>query len=1452
MTLVVDREAVLRCKRLESEKIVLSRKRKLRELYAVAQCTDRRPQQHLDLAAASTPHATTSSSVHANAETGFLEANNIEKGRFFNPTTLPSLFLHTPSHQEPPHPSPSPSPSPLLATKPAPLILNHAIPQTAQQNGGQPNQLPFALGHKALRPNQDVPQKVEGAVAVSATAHASGIEGRIGQNQASKAAQTDPITASASSHINTAELHPLVNLSPSITEQLSSPASTSDPFSVHTPLANTESMDTSPDNDSSSVDARKTSSNVMRLAHQGKYPPDIQDVVDADVIKRILAQPRGTVDVSEPKLKSPLRVTTPDDQLRLEEAQAAASSLKNGRDFFQDQLPQSSPAPVLDRDISVLGKRHSIVLPPEETNIEDIVSPDQPTNPLTLHPQITEDSLVAEPEIFASQTGILNIGPPDYRPSQTPSDITASKVISDVTGDSQDPTSKESSPARPDSDSTVKKEKAPDRSSITSPSISSSPRPIKPRISKQKERRLSSIVFAKQRRILKPDPLNLVTTGPYSASPKPPQDTQDYLLPLFIAQTAQPLSTLLSSAHKTVTTSNQYVDFHEKQDCRILKRISHLQYSNRWSFRQMKRSTEPIRPRSHWDYFLQEMKWMQTDFREERKWKTAAARNMAVCCAEWINSNPEDRKSLQVKIKQSVGISVTQQQDEGISMSDPPPKTLLSPLPAASDQTKALSLISKDEGEDTIQPPAAIFVLPVNDIVFGIPKTPSSDKLLSELPLYEPPRDLPSHEHPSSKICPDSSWKTPAVPVSKYMLGKMVADDSGPPRKKSRYDYWSDDDEATDAAPEIINSAFSFYGARKSRFELTPEQTDVALFNPDNKHIRDRIHAGHQFRPPSEHAMPSQSFFESRLSSQWTWTEDDELRALVREYSYNWSLISSMLSPKSLFSSGAERRTPWECFERWISLEGLPADMQKTQYFRAYNARLEAAQRNILSQPAPGQQQQQQQPQQGQGQPNSTPTTAIPQQRRRATTSIRVDRRKATKHLALIDAMRKLAKKRESTVQKQQHAAGLAAQRKANEGIQPRQPVHSPATFSKMKYERELKYQEKAEEYRQRMIATQRAAIQQRAAQVGQQQSAMNGTVHPQRANMPATANSIGSMGTNLQNGPNQLSAPNQTRPPSTIQSIPNVMSGQSSVGMPVSMSPGMNLGQPMAMKGIPTGPTAQRIPDVRIQEETSRLSAEQKARAAHQMQQFHLQQQHMQQRQQLQQQQQRQFQGQQARLGQLGPSSSPNSSTLSIASVQQSMRDNSAMMAALQAVNPNTNMMSTSPANPYSIPGNAMGSPRLSHTYPSQTNQQQLLGGLSPAMNPINPQYKPKYPNMSPEQQYQRKFLQQQQRMTQEALTAAAGGVAHVGSGLIQQPAMPITNDIYAQYIRTQQANQSRTLTNQALGPVGLMNGMPGSAQRPPSRSATPQMQRTSSVQGPAQQGQSPSLSQAQMALGQ
>jgi chromatin modification-related protein VID21 len=572
-------------------------------------------------------------------------------------------------------------------------------------------------------------------------------------------------------------------------------------------------------------------------------------------------------------------------------------------------------------------------------------------------------------------------------------------------------------------------------------------------------------------------------------------------------------------------------------------------------------------------------------------------------------------------------------------------------------------------------------------------------------------------------------WRREALPLSKYVEGKMVLKFEGPPKKKSRFDYEEEDDDEE----QVV---FGEPGGQKNRI-LPPEKTDVALFNPEHKHIRERIHNSHQFRPPSEFPMPLQSFYEHRAPSQWTWSEDDDLKGLVREFSYNWSLISNILQPKSLYTSGAERRTPWECFERWIHLEGLPADMVKTHYFRAYTTRIESANRIVMAQ---AQLQAQQPNANGQLQP---------QARRRPTTSIRVERRRNQKHLTLVDAMRKLAKKRETNAQKQQHAQGMAAMRKANE--QPQQAVnrngvgHTPQDFSRMKAEREDAMRERLAEMQRRQEANRR--LQRTAAQNPQQAGLPNG-VPQQRA-----AGALAPNGTPVATGQN-LTVPGQARPP---RPMPPQMPGQP-------MPNGLRVPQPI-INGVPQAPMQGQMPlpnpalDVGLVTRAHQISQHQQA---------------------ILRQQQGQIPGQSPQMH----NSPPRMNGMPAPGFPMP----NGMMPPF---NPNVSgASSSSPGGHVPSPGQA-GSPRMGHNplqYPNGVSHVQIL----------EHQIKTKFPQATQEQvtrmiseQLAKSVHQQQQRqgIAQSAMNAAAGGAAMNGMGQAGQA----TPQLYAQMLRQQQENQQK-----------------------------------------------------------
>ncbi|KAL9007112.1 MAG: hypothetical protein Q9188_000147 [Gyalolechia gomerana] len=915
---------------------------------------------------------------------------------------------------------------------------------------------------------------------------------------------------------------------------------------------------------------------------------------------------------------------------------------------------------------------------------------------------------------------------------------------------------------------------------------------------KEKDKgKLSTVVFARKQ-MLQPDrPLEKLQSWKNDASEIKARN-QEYFLPLFHAQAASPprapaINRLIGSASKTLTTANHYVDYHEQQDCRILSRIEQLQKTNRWSLRQLERSVEPERPALHWDVVLGQMKWLRTDFREERKWKMAAASSVANWCAQWVTSSKEERLMLQIKPRSPPSIQQA--------------ATELAPTPdlvpsGEDDFSDAAEYEADNVAVFSGKAPAAIFSMAPDMFSFGLEKTPSADQLLQELPLYQPSVEIQQAALLQSRVTPDKEWKTVLLPVSRFAKGKLLSHDEGPPRKKSRYDY-ADLDEDHEFSLTVSDLDDKTPDPR-------PKQDDVALFNPENKHIRDRIHAGHAFRPPSEHVMPSQSFFESRQSSQWTHAEDDELRRLVREYAYNWSLISSCLSFPSAFSSAAERRTPWECFERWIGLEGLPAEMAKTQYFRAYHQRLQAAQTTHEAQ---------QQGLQLQQAGNMPP-------RRRSTQPFWVERRRNMKHVHLVNAMKNLARKREATVKKPEKVVEAAATRKAASAAHPRHAMQTPQEFSRLRHERDMKMQEQARLYRMQMMQQQKVHAAQRAGVQSSQHPPGANLAQPGRNAIQAVPNGNGPAnllpnGQIHQNLGNQPRPPQMSRPSNGVQTNGSFPANQQ--GIPHAPM------QPAHMLGPVRLPPQMGSDNQRVFQEVSRVQAEQ---------QRFLQQQ---QRQQQQQQQHTQMNGQ----------TSP-----SLANSNFLPPNGSSGHATFQR-------QSGSPsANGAPTPNGSSSSPRV--TNPSQP--QALSSGVMPTINQISNQLRARNPNATPEQISQMATDRlKQYHVTHShahaAMQAAAGNSANataVNGHAIgnlqgppqQQPAAAMMNanpltatQQYAQMIRNQQQNQQQHQQNRS-------SGTPHSGQ-PSSRGTTPQIHRTPSAQG---SHPSPSLvpSQAQVAGGQ
>lgn len=70
-----------------------------------------------------------------------------------------------------------------------------------------------------------------------------------------------------------------------------------------------------------------------------------------------------------------------------------------------------------------------------------------------------------------------------------------------------------------------------------------------------------------------------------------------------------------------------------------MQRVTELQRDGLWTERRLPKIQEPPRPKAHWDYLLEEMLWLATDFAQERKWKKAAAKK----CARMVQKYFQDK-----------------------------------------------------------------------------------------------------------------------------------------------------------------------------------------------------------------------------------------------------------------------------------------------------------------------------------------------------------------------------------------------------------------------------------------------------------------------------------------------------------------------------------------------------------------------------------------------------------------------------------------------------------------------------------------------------------------------------------------------------------------------------------------------------------------------------------------
>ena len=86
----------------------------------------------------------------------------------------------------------------------------------------------------------------------------------------------------------------------------------------------------------------------------------------------------------------------------------------------------------------------------------------------------------------------------------------------------------------------------------------------------------------------------------------------------------------LSSVLENSFSSQEDIAVEAKKEAEVLKRVAELRKEGIWTLSRLPKVQEMPRCKAHWDYLLEEMHWLATDFAQERRWKRGVAKKVSL------------------------------------------------------------------------------------------------------------------------------------------------------------------------------------------------------------------------------------------------------------------------------------------------------------------------------------------------------------------------------------------------------------------------------------------------------------------------------------------------------------------------------------------------------------------------------------------------------------------------------------------------------------------------------------------------------------------------------------------------------------------------------------------------------------------------------------------------------
>lgn len=535
--------------------------------------------------------------------------------------------------------------------------------------------------------------------------------------------------------------------------------------------------------------------------------------------------------------------------------------------------------------------------------------------------------------------------------------------------------------------------------------------------------------------------------------PEPPQ-SRNPLAELYYTTQTLPISKILPSAHKTLSTDSYQLSLLEGKLAVVHTRIEELKRSQMWSLRQHAKFKAPLRPKTHWDHLLDEMRWLQMDFKEERKLKIAVCNEISKAVIDYWTFGKE---ACCVKVK--------------------PPKFLEPQKDSDGDEEMKVIDDSEEEKEKGKEDEE-------------VKREESADKETKEGPETVDPSNLSVSASAEREEVATVNNSSPSFHNSLIPTKPEIRED-GPSSNSPFKMYMSYDTlnsaskEVFDLLPQVstfnpnapyLNEFDSLSLTSVTKFLAAPDLgrgwqrlvIDVKRKESDHEHLpvlsslSDKYDDGREVTVPSSGPLfgreahrrahlvkapqpPNVKYLEYRTPTMWLPQDDAKLLKLAKDYAYNWNVIAMHMLPYPTmgYTSNIERRTAWQCFERWYQLNPTfnLSDL-RGPYAQAAQMWFEAASK---------------------AQANSKrrlfPLGVGPESVQRGHRRLR--------WASMFDGMRKSMRKRENLPKPNSNAV----QRKSNLGDASKSNIPSPHDLTKLKFERDKSLAEMYQQQQKNAVA---------------------------------------------------------------------------------------------------------------------------------------------------------------------------------------------------------------------------------------------------------------------------------------------------------------------------------------------------------------------------------------------